>query len=189
MPGALDLARTADGERKAAFANYFNRMGKSQVAATLLGGAQRPARTANARWNAVFAQSLALQGRLAEAKQLFDAVLDVEPDQVDALRGRSALEARTGMTRQAVVDAQRLVSITPTTGEDRLLLAQAYAAGGSRRDVERTLWQAFQDLPTDDRIIAALRNTLVSTGDSDGASRLNDEVADRRMARLAKELV
>jgi predicted Zn-dependent protease len=93
------------------------------------------------------------------------------------------------MARQAIVDAQRLVSATPKTGEDRLLLAQAYAAAGSKRDVTRTLWEAFQDLPDDERVLTALRNVLVSRGDRDAERRLNNEATDRRMAKLAKDLV
>ena len=93
------------------------------------------------------------------------------------------------MARQAIVDAQRLVSATPKTGEDRLLLAQAYLAAGSKSDVARTLWEAFQDLPDDERVLTALRNVLVSKGDRDAERRLIDEATDRRMAKLAKDLV
>jgi len=189
MPDALALAQTSAGDRRVAFANYFNRIGKPAAAAALLGGAQLPVNPANARWNAVFAQSMALQGRRADAKQLFDRVLEAEPDQLDALRGRSTLEARTGMTREAVVDAQRLVSANPDTGEDRLLLAQAFLAAGNKREVTRTLWQAFQDLPEDERVLRALKSVLVSAGDLDGARRLNDEFGDQRKAKLVKDLV
>ena len=93
------------------------------------------------------------------------------------------------MTREAVVDAQRLVSANPDDGEDRLLLARAFAAAGNKREVARTLWQAFQDLPGDESVIAALKSALVSTGDLDGVRRLNDEFADRRKAKLVKDLV
>jgi hypothetical protein len=93
------------------------------------------------------------------------------------------------MAKQAVIDAQRLVSVTPTVGEDRLLLAQAFLAAGSPRDVRRTLWQAFQDLPDDERVAAALRTTLLSSGDLDSARRVNEEYAAQRLARLTKELV
>jgi predicted Zn-dependent protease len=189
LPDALRLANELSGDRRVAFANYFNQVGKPAVAAALLGRSQLPVKPANARWNAVFAQSLALQGRLPEAKQLFDQVLSDEPDQIDALRGRSALEARSGMTKQAIVDAQRLISVTPQTGEDRLLLAQAYLAAGNRNDVRRTLWDAFQDLPGDERVVAALRNVLASSGDVDGAKRVLDEFADGKTAKLKKDLV
>ena len=187
--GRLALAQSSAGERRVSFANYFNRIGKPTLAAALLGGAQLPVSPENARWNAVIAQSMALQGRVADAKQLFDRVLQAEPDQLDALRGRSALESRAGMPREAVVDAQRLVSASPNTGEDRLLLAQAFLAAGKQKEVTRTLWQAFQDLPEDERVLGALKSVLISSGDLDGVRRLNDEFADQRKAKLVKDLV
>jgi tetratricopeptide (TPR) repeat protein len=189
LPGSGELAGAMTGERRVAFADYFNEVAKPASAAALLGRSQLPVTPANSRWNAVFAQAMALQGRTAEAKQLFDLVLLAEPDQVDALRGRSALEAKNGMAKQAIVDAQRLISVTPKTGDDRLLLAQAYLASGNREEVRRTLWQAFQDLPDDSRVFTALKNVLVSTGDLDGAKRLGDEFADQRFDNLKKDLI
>ena len=132
---------------------------------------------------------MALQGQTEDAKKLFDMVLDREPDQIDALRGRSALETRTGLTRQAALDGQRLITISPKTGEDRLLLAQAYLAARNANEVRRTLWEAFQELPDDERVFAALKSVLASTGDLEGAQRLNDEIADRRTTKLTKELM
>jgi len=132
---------------------------------------------------------MALQERAADAKTLFDQVLDEEPDQVEALRGRSALEARTGQAKQAVIDALRLVTISPGTGEDRLILAQAYLAAGNRREVRRTLWQAFQDIPEDERVYSALKSVLASTGDHDSLRRVDQEIADRRISNLTKELI
>jgi predicted Zn-dependent protease len=189
LPSGLQLAQAVSGDRRLAFANYYNRVGKPQAAAALLGGSQLPVTHLNAGWNAAFAQSLALQGHDQEAKILFDQVLDREADQVEALRGRSALEARTGLTRQAIVDAQRLVTISPKTGEDRILLAQAYLAARNGDEVRRTLWRAFQELPDDERVFAALRSVLASTGDQEGEQRLNDELADRRTTQLTKELM
>jgi len=185
----VSLAQGSEGASRIAFASYFIRIGKPATAAALLAGPKLPVSPANSRWNAVIAQSLALQGRSAEAKRLFDLVLQAEPDDIEALRGRSALEAKTGMTKQAIVDAQRLVSATPKTGEDRLMLARAYLAAGQKREVARILWQAFQDLPDDERVLAALKSVLVSTGDADGERRLNAEAADRRMVKLTKDLV
>ena len=189
LPNAVKLASAVSGDRRVIFANYFNQVNRPEIAAALLGHSQLPARPANVLRNAVFAQSLALQGRTVEAKQLFDLILEREPDQIEALRGRSALEARSGMTKEAIVDAQRLISVTPKTGEDRLLLARAYLAAGNHNDVRRTLWDAFQDLPNDERILAALRSVLLSTGDVEGAKRVMDEFADKRSASLEKELV
>lgn len=189
LPNGMELARAASGDRRVSFADYYNRINMPAAAATLLTDKHLPVTHVNARWNAVFAQALALQGRSAEAKQLFDMVLDREPDQAEALRGRSALEAKSGLTRQAVIDAQRLVTIEPNSGEDRLLLAQSYLAAGNRQEVQRTLWQAFQDLPDDERVFSALRSVLASTGDVEGQRRVEAEFNDRRMAELTKELV
>lgn len=183
------LARAASGERRVSFANYYNRIGKPAAAATLLGKSQLPVGQANARWNAVFAQSLALQGRSADAKRLLDLVLDREPDQADALRARSALEIKSGLGRQAVIDAQRLITVEPDSGEDRILLAQAFLAAGNGDEVRRTLWQAFQDLPQDERVFSALKSVLGSNRDVDGQRRLDDEYKDRRMSQLEKDLV
>lgn len=188
LPNAAELANRSTGDARVAYADYFNRIGKAQAATELLKSPMLPVTTQNARWNAVLAQSFALQGQVQQAKSLFDAVLQREPDQIDALRGRSALESRLGMNRQAIVDAQRVVSVTPKTGEDRLLLARAYFAAGNKGSVRRTLWDAFQDLPDDERVFAALKSVLVSTEDLDGARRLEGESADEQSKKL-KELV
>jgi predicted Zn-dependent protease len=177
------------GDRRVSFANYYNRIGDPAAAAALLSSSQLPVTHANARWNAVLAQSLALQGRTAEAMRLFDLVLAREPDQREALRGRSGLEARIGPTKQAILDAQRLVTIDPNSGEDRVLLARAYLAADNGDEVRRTLWDAFRDLPDDERVFSALRSVLVSTNDAEGQRRLTDEFNDRRRSTLMKDLV
>jgi len=189
LPGGTKLANSAAGEQRLSFANYYNRIGQPDSAASLLEGSKLPVTHLNAGWNAAVAQSLALRGRDTEAKKLFDLVLDREPDQIDALRGRSALEARTGMTKQAVIDAQRAVTISPDTGEDRLLLAQAYMAARNGQEVRRTLWQAFQELPDDERVFAALKSVLKAAGDMEGEHRLDNELADRRTTKLTRELI
>ena len=48
---AVTLAQTSAGDRRVAFANYFNRIAKPAAAAALLGAAQLPVNPANARWN------------------------------------------------------------------------------------------------------------------------------------------
>ena len=188
LPDAPKLANAAAGDARVSFANYFNDVAKPAIAEALLGSGRLPVTPENARFNAVLAQALSLQGKADEAKQLFDRVLDREPDQSEALRGRSMLETRAGMTKQAVIDAQRLVIINPKSGKDRLLLAQVYRASGNRKEVLRTLWEAFQDLPEDEIVVSALQKALASAGDADGKQRLTEEYADRRKATLTKEL-
>lgn len=189
LPDAEALAKSASDDGRVSFANYFNMMHQSAEAAALLKTERLPVTHINARWNAVLAQALALEGKSQDANRLFDLVLDREPDQVDALRGRAALETQSGASRRAVIDAERLVTISPDSAEDRLILARAYLVAGNRNEVRRTLWDAFQALPDDERIFSALKSVLVSTGDADGQRRLTDEFNDGRTARLMKELV
>ena len=189
IPDAASLASAMTDDGKAAFADYFNRVGKPALAGQLLNAPQLPVKRSNSKWNAVLAQSMALQGRRDEARTLFDKVLSVEPDQMNALRGRSELLAKTGNTRQAIIDAQRLVTANPTDGGDRLLLAQAYFAAGKRQEVRRTLWEAFQDMPEDERVFSALKSVLASSGDVDAERRLTQELLDRRSHKMTKELV
>ncbi|GAA3893323.1 hypothetical protein GCM10022276_10680 [Sphingomonas limnosediminicola] len=189
LPNAIHLAQRYSGDRRVAFADYFNRVGKPASAEQLLGPPQLPLKQANAGLNAVIAQSMALQGRRADALKLFGEVLAVEPDQPQALRGRSALLMQTGNTKQAIIDAQRLVIANPKDGGDRILLARAFFAAGRRQDVRRTLWDAFQDMPQDNRVFSALKSVLVSTGDADGERRLRREVEDRRSSILEKEFL
>jgi len=189
LPDAMRLANAVTDDRRVSFANYFNSINQPRAAGAILGGNRLPVNHVNARWNAVFAQSAALQGELGDAKKLLDQVLDEEPDQVEALRARAALGSRSGQTKQAVVDALRLVTISPDNGGDRLLLAQAYQADGNRREVSRTLWKAIQDLPDDERVYKALKSVLASSGDRDGLRRVDQEFTDRRMGTLTKELI
>ena len=189
LPNAFNLAQHYSGDRRVLFADYFNRVGKPALAQQLMGRAQLPVTNLNAGLNAVIAQSMALQRRLPDARKLFDQVLAVEPDQLQALRGRSTLLIQTGDTKQAIIDAQRLVIANPNDGGDRILLARAFFAAGLRQDVRRTLWDAFQDMPQDKRIFSALSSVLASTGDTDGERRLQREVQDRRSSILEKELV
>ena len=134
-----------------------------------------------------YTPSLGASGNTAEAKRLFDLVLDREPDQAEALRGRSTLEARSGQSKQAIIDAEPLVTVSSDNAEDRLILAQAYQASNNKREVLRTLWDAFQDFPAGLSGRSAPRSALASTGDADGARRLSEEFADRKKAKLTKD--
>lgn len=189
LPDVLQLARQAGASRLPLFGDYLNRVGQPAAAQQLLGSAQFPITHENATLNAVLARSWSLQGRDADARRLLDQVLAVEPDQIQALRGRSELLMRTGGTKQAIIDAQRIVTANPQSGADRVLLARAFFAAGNKQEVRRTLWQAFHDMPEDESVFTALRNVLVSTGDVDGEQRLERELSDQRSSKLGKDLV
>jgi hypothetical protein len=53
--------------------------------------------------------------------------------------------------------------------------------------MERTLWAAFQDIPGDERIMAALQST--KKGDPAAIQELNAEFARQRDAKLGRGLL
>jgi predicted Zn-dependent protease len=139
--------------------------------------------------NAVIADYLALTGRASEAKQLFDSILKMEPDHVTALRGRINLEIRTGQAKAAIIDAQRLVSVAPQSARDRILLANAYAAAGDGRQLDRTLWNAFHEIPANFELYEALRAHVSSTQGPEAQQRVEAEFQQQRDVSLSRTFI
>ena len=192
-PAALDEARkrsrTAAPQHRLAYATYFNMAGSPDDAVALLGGGQPqwPLTAGNMSTNSLIAETLALRGRYREAKRIFDAVLAKEPDHVHALRGRINLEIRMGAARAAITDAQRLVSVAPRSARERLLLARAYAAAGDQRQVDRTLWDAFHEIPANYVLYEALRAHVVRSGGAEAAARVDAEFRQQQDVELARD--
>ena len=185
-----ELVRSAGPQQALAYATYFNSVGQPDDAAALLGGEPRlPVAQMNLSSNAVMAESLALKGELSQAKTLFDQVLAIEPDHVYALRGRVNLEIRTGAARAAITDAQRLVSVVPRSARDRLLLARAYSAAGDQRQVDRTLWDAFHEIPANLRLYEALRAHVGRSGGPDAEARVDAEFQQQQDTDLSREFI
>jgi predicted Zn-dependent protease len=187
---ARRLASAANPNQQLAYAGYFNDVGSAADALALAG--ERPVMPLK-RWNlsrnALIAGALAQSGKTAEAKQLFDAILVQEPDHVYALRGRINLEIGTGQAKAAIVDAQRLVSIEPKSDRDRLLLARAYAAAGNEREVDRTLWNAFHEIPANLQLYEALRARVLKSNGPDAAHALDEEFSQQRDVSVAREFI
>ena len=187
---ARRFARVAPIQHRLAYATYFNEVGSPDDAAALVGDSpQFPLSLANLSINSVIATLLALRGEKAEAERVFDAILAKEPDHVYALRGRINLEITTGKSKAAIIDAQRLVTIMPNSARDRLLLARAYAAAGDARQVDRTLWDAFQEIPANFETYEALRTHIGKTGDADAVQRLDEEFKQQRDSVLTREFI
>ena len=189
LDDARRLAGMAAGiEQRLAYADFLSRYGSpsdairiAQPTATL------PIRAGSAEANAVLADALWRTGRAAEAKTRFDAVLAFDPGNATALRGRSELLLRTGNASAAVLDAQKLVTVLLNDADSRLLLARAFAAAGNRPWMERTLWTAFQDIPANGHILAALQST--KKGDRDQLANLMSEFGRQRDSQLNRGLM
>lgn len=187
---ARRLAKTASPQQQLAYATFFNEAGSPEDAIALVGSDPRlPVNASNMSVNSVIATSLALRGDRARAKQIFDAILAHEPDHVYALRGRTSLGIATGNGKAAILDAQRLVSVEPNSARDRILLARAYAAAGDSREADRTLWDAFHEIPGDFDAYETLRARVQSIGDEAALSSLDEEFKHQRDDVLGREFI
>lgn len=187
---ARRLAASATPDQQLAYATYFNAAGSPKDAAALVGSAPRlPVNRGNMSANAVIADYLALTGRASQAKQLFDSILKMEPDHVTALRGRINLEIRTGQAKAAIIDAQRLVSVAPQSARDRILLANAYAAAGDGRQLDRTLWNAFHEIPANFELYEALRAHVSRTQGPEAQQRVEAEFQQQRDVSLSRTFI
>jgi tetratricopeptide (TPR) repeat protein len=181
-------AATAGLKQRLAYAEFLTRSGDPADAIGVASSAAGlPVRAETAEANAVLADALSRSGNLAAAKVRFDAVLAFDPGNAMALRGRSELALRTGNAAAAVVDAQKLVTVLPDSADSRLLLARSFLAAGDRPWMERTLWSAFQDIPGDEHIFAALQSTR--KGDRDAVEELNAEFARQRDNQLNRGML
>jgi predicted Zn-dependent protease len=186
---ARRLAAAAPGlDQRLAYSGFLSRYGSPADAIRLTQpSATLPVRAESAEANAVLGDALWRNGKAAEAKARFDAVLAFDPGNATALRGRSELGLRTGNAASAVIDAQKLVTVLPNNAEDRLLLARAFAAAGNKQWMERTLWSALQDIPADEHIFAALQ--AMKRGDSSALADLNAEFARQRDNQLNRGML
>jgi tetratricopeptide (TPR) repeat protein len=185
---ARRLAAVSGPKQRLAYAAFLSRVGSPSDAVRLVvGTATMPVNAANAEANAVLGDALVRGGNIAAAKARLDAVLAFDPGNSTALRARSELEIRIGKANAAVEDAQKLVSVLPASGRDRLLLARAYSAAGNRPWIERTLWAAFQEIPADEHIYAALRAT--KSGNTEAMNELQAEFVRQRGEKLNRGLM
>ena len=186
---AAELAKTAEGlERKLAYAAFLSRGGDAAGAIRLSEAAATvPVTAGSAEANAVLADAWSRTGKLAAAKDRLDAVIVFDPGNATALRSRAELAIRTGNVDAAVIDAQKLVTVLPQSAEARLLLARCFAAAGKDRWSDRTLWAAFQDIPADDRVFAALVQSR--KGSSEAVQGIREEFARQRNRKLNQGLL
>ena len=185
---AKRIATGAGPAQRLIYAAFLSRIGSPVDAIRLVGGAATlPVNAENTEANAVLGDALLRGGKLAEAKPRLDAVIAFDPGNSTALRARAELEIRTRQAEAAVEDAQKLITVLPSSARDRLLLARAYSAAGNRPWMQRTLWAAFQDIPGDEEIYAALRSTR--NGGSEAMSQLQAEFERQRAAKLNRGLM
>jgi predicted Zn-dependent protease len=185
---ARRLAAAAPPQQQLIYAAFLSRVGSPADAMRLAGvAATLPVKADNAEANAVVGDALLRGGNVAASKARLDAVLAFDPGNATALRARSELELRTGNAAGAIHDAQKLITVLPDSARDRLLLARAFIAAGQKDWADRTLWSAFQDIPANESIYAALRATR--NGNADAMNEVQEEFDRQRGAELRRGLL
>jgi predicted Zn-dependent protease len=181
---ARALASKAAGrDQRLAYAAFLSRAGSPADAIAISApAAGLPVSAQNAEANAVLADAWSRSGNTEAAKSRFDAVIAFDPGNATALRGRAELELRTGNAAAAIMDAQKLTTVLPNSSRDRLLLAKCYSAAGNNAWADRTLWSAFQAIPADENIYAALQ--LTRKGNSEATRDLQEEFDRQRNAKI-----
>jgi predicted Zn-dependent protease len=189
LADARRLAAAASGlDQKLTYAEFLSRWGSPADAVRVSSSAATlPVNAKNSEANAVLADAWFRSGNFAAAKSRFDAVIAFDPGNSTALRGRSELELKSGNAAAAIIDAQKLVTVLPQSSEDRLLLARSYSAAGKDRWADRTLWDAFQAIPADGKVFAAL--AARKRGDADGLRDLREEFDRQLDAKLNRGLL
>jgi predicted Zn-dependent protease len=146
-----------------------------------------PLQLANVEANAIYGDALAKTGKISEGKRRLDEVLRLDSGHATALRARAELLLGAGRLNEAVLDAQKLVSVLPSSAPARLLLANCYKASGNQRQMERTLWEAFQQIPANEHLYKAILAT--KRGDPEGGRSLALEFTRQREAKLNRGLL
>jgi predicted Zn-dependent protease len=154
---AMRLARSAHPAQKIVYAAFLNRLGRPHDALALTAPyAGVPIQAGNVEANAVWADALSRQGKVGAAKSRLDAVIAFDSGNATALRSRAELYLRIRQARLAIVDAQKLVTVDPTSSRGRLLLSQCYAASGDTKQAERSLWDGFHDIQASEPLFRAI---------------------------------
>jgi predicted Zn-dependent protease len=180
-------AQTADFGRRIAIARFLTTTSQpARVLALTEKDAQLPVRPSSVVVNGLYGAALAQSGRTREGLARLDAVLAVDETNREALRARALVRSQAGAHKQAIEDAQKLVSADRSSAPARLLLARIYAASGDADAAKRTLWEAFHDIGEDRTIFDALRIAVARSDGAQAAQRLSQEYYDKRNQTLTR---
>ena len=186
---AFDLGLAArDPKARVTYADFLNRVGRPAEALKLVAGLDRqPVNAESANANAAAAEALGLTGQHGAAVKRFGDVLAYDPGNAMALRGQSKLLLRMGRPKDAIVGAEKLVTVAPEMADDRLLLARVFVAAGDPAQAQRTLWDAFRDIPGNERIYGALAQ--LTRANPDQRVTLQQEFARQTATKIGQGLL
>ncbi len=107
-----------------------------------------------------------------KARELSQAVLDVAPEESDALLVRAKLDLLDGKYDQAVTDLRTVLRNSPDSDEAMILLAQAYQRQGSDDLAEDSFRQALAANPYNATAALTVAGMLVTENNYDKAEQV-----------------
>nr|WP_314445841.1 tetratricopeptide repeat protein [uncultured Sphingomonas sp.] len=183
----LRWAETAQPGRRIAVARFLSTTSRpDRVLALIAEDARPPVRASNVTVHALYGAALVQGGRNEEGLGRLNEVLALDSTSREALRARALLRSRMGKHREAIEDAQKLVSVDRDAAQGRILLARIFAAAGDADAARRTLWEAFHDIGADRAIYDALRPLVAKSDGVQAAQRLSQEFYDKRNQQMTR---
>ena len=185
---ANSLSPRVGGSQRINLARFFIEAGRPAEAIKLMAAdGQLPVSAANADQVAVVAHAIDAEGRHKDAEKFFNAVLQFDPTNILALRGRTDMYLSTRQYDLAIPDAQRLVSENPASAEDRLRLAAIYRRQGNLSAATRVYWTAFNDLQSNPLIFTTLKRFLFENGQKEAIAGLERSYKLQQQQELAQQ--
>lgn len=106
---------------------------------------------------------------LLEAKARVDRVLEAMPDDAEALKLRAQVLLSMDRPREAILDARRVVALTPDDGEAYLILCKAARVSGADEEARRAIAGAAKRVFDDASIHMQLSWYAMQLGELDQA--------------------
>ena len=185
---AAKLTPSAGGSQRINLARFLIEAGNPAEAIKLIAtDGQLPVSAANADQVAVLAHALDAEGQHAKAEKLFNAVLNFDPTNILALRGRTDMYLATRRYPLAIPDAQRLVAENPASAEDRVRLAAIYRRQGNAAAAAQVYWTAFNDLQSNPLIFQTLKRFLFQNGQKSAIAGLERSYKLQQQQELAQQ--
>ena len=186
----VQVARSAPPLKRAAIASHLVDTGQLvEALAIVKPHTQGSIKPQNLNEFAVYGNILRKQGKSDAALDMFNRVLALDLNNTEALTGRALLYAATNRSREAKVDAERLVASQPQSTRARIVMAQVLDRVGDHQEAERELWQSFHDIPGDAGLYALLRRYVAEDGIPSELARLEREYNDQRDVMLNREFI
>ncbi len=126
-----------------------------------------------------FARMLFQSGKTGEAKALVEAVLEADPQRVDALTVRAQMRLKSGDVDGAILDLRSGLAETPRSLPINLILAEAYERRGQGDLAKENLAFVAEELGYDPGATKPYIDFLMRRNEFDRAEKIGNEVLSR----------